>query len=220
MRARSRSSISAMTCLPERLMRAQLVELRVDAVAREAAVARERRRLVDERRLDRDRGRRAGRRARRRASARAAPAARRARVRTRGIDGERLLEADQIARTGRAERRARDQPLEILDRLDRVAELAAVGRAERQLLDGVEAIADRLERDERAQQPRAQQPAAHRRDGAIELVEQRSVAAALRSLDDLEMLERRRIDEQRVGALAVARSRGRARGRPSASSRR
>ena len=39
-----------MTCLPERLIAAQLVELGVDAVAGEAAVARERRRLVDQRR--------------------------------------------------------------------------------------------------------------------------------------------------------------------------
>ena len=41
-----------MICLPDRLIASQLVELRVDAVAREAAVARERRRLVDECRLD------------------------------------------------------------------------------------------------------------------------------------------------------------------------
>ena len=75
-------------------------------------------------------------------------------MRRRGIDRERVLQADEIARAGGAERGARDQPLEILDRLDRVAELAALGGAERQLLDGVEAIANRLERDERAQQPR------------------------------------------------------------------
>ena len=110
----------------------------------------------------------------------------------------------RVARAGGAERGARDQPLEVLDGLERLAELAAVGRPERELLDGVEPIADGLERDERPQQPGAQQPAAHRRDGAIELVEQRSVAAAFRAFDDLEMLERRRIDQQRVGALAVA----------------
>ena len=57
-----------------------------------------------------------------------------------------------------AERGAGDQPLEILDGLDRVAELAALGRAERQLLDGVEPIADRLERQQRPQQPRARAP--------------------------------------------------------------
>ena len=69
---------------------------------------------------------------------------------------QRLLQADEIARPGRAERRARDQPLEILDGLERVAELAALGRAERELLDGVEPIANRFERNERPEQPRAQ----------------------------------------------------------------
>ena len=58
-----------------------------------------------------------------------------------------------------AQRGARDQTLEILHRLERVAELAALGGAEGELLDGVEAIANRLERDQRAQQPRAQQAA-------------------------------------------------------------
>ena len=124
-------------------------------------------------------------------------------MRSAGNDGQRLLQADEIARAGGAERGARDQPLEILHRLDRVAELAALGRAERQLLDGVEPIANRFERDERPQQPRAQQAAADRGDRAIELVEQRARAAALGSLEDLEMLQRRRIDQQRVGALAV-----------------
>ena len=70
-------------------------------------------------------------------------------VRTRGTTVERLLEADQIARSRRAERRAGDEALEILDRLDRVAELAALGGPERQILDRVEPIANRLERHER-----------------------------------------------------------------------
>ena len=105
-----------------------------------------------------------------------------------------MLEADEIARAGGAERRARHQPLEVLHRLDRVAELAALGGAEGELFDGVEAIANRLERDERAQQPRPQQAAADRGHRAIELVEQRSGAAAFRAFEDLEMLQRRRID--------------------------
>ena len=146
-RARSRSSISAMTCLPERLIVAQLVELGVDAVADEAAVARERRRLVDQRAPRSRRGRR------RRSSSSATSERderrlqlgeqRRARA---GSTAERLLQADEIARPGGAERRARDQPLEVLDGLERLAELAALGRPERELLDRVEPIADRLER--------------------------------------------------------------------------
>ena len=88
-------------------------------------------------------------------------------------------------------------------RLDRVAQLAAIGGAERQLLDGVEAIANRLERHERPQQPRAQQAAADRRHRAIQFVEQRTVTVAFRALDDFEMLERGRIDQQGVGALPI-----------------
>ena len=74
----------------------------------------------------------------------------------------RLLEADEIARPGIAERRARDEPLEILH-TSAFAKLAAVGATKGELLDGIEAIANAIERDERPQQPRAQQPARHRR---------------------------------------------------------
>ena len=52
-RARSASSIAAIAVLPPRLIVAQLVELGIDAVANDAAVARERRRLVDDRAVDR-----------------------------------------------------------------------------------------------------------------------------------------------------------------------
>ena len=118
-----------------------------------------------------------------------------------GKHGERLLEPHEIARSGRAERRPRQQPLEILYGLHRLAELAALGRAERQFLDGVEPVANRLDGDERTKQPRAQLPAADRRHRAIQLGQQRALASALGSLEDLEMFERRGIDEQRVGPL-------------------
>ena len=58
--------------------------------------------------------------------------------------------------------------------------------------------------DERTQQPGAEQPAAHRRDGAIDLVQQRPLRPALAAGDDLEMLQRDRIDEQAVGGRLVA----------------
>ena len=77
--------------------------------------------------------------------------------------GNRLLQADEIARAGGAERRACDEALEILHALQHLAELAAVGAAEGELLDGVQPIADAVERDERPEQPGAQQPAGHRR---------------------------------------------------------
>ncbi len=201
-RARSRSSISAITCLPERLIAFSSsspasTPSRVKPPSRASAGG-------SSTSVASIASRTSARSSSPATSERTSGACRSARtVRTRGTTGERLLEADQIARARRAERGAGDQPLEILDGLQRVAQLAALGGPEGELLDRVEAIADRLERHQRAQQPGAQQPAADRGDRAIELVEQRAVAAALRSLEDLEVLERRRIDEERVGALAV-----------------
>ncbi len=153
---------------------AQLVELGVDAVAGEAAVARQRRRLVDERRFDPVAHVHEIVELRRAASGPAAPAGPPARSAGAGMTASECFRPTRSRGPGGAERGARDQPLEILDRLDRVAELAALGVAKRQLLDGVEAIANRLERDQRAEQPRPQQPAADRRHRSIELVEQRS----------------------------------------------
>ena len=89
--------------------------------------------------------------------------------------------------------------------------------AEREVFDGVEPILNARQRDQRPHQPLPQQPPAHRRRGAIEHVQQRAVAAALRALDDVQMAQRDRIDEQRVGGDAAARCRGRARARRAAS---
>src|SRR5262249_62254660 len=128
----------------------------------------------------------------------------RARRRTQtGDGGGRGLGAPESAGAGGAERGACAQPLDVLDRLDGFAEPATIDGTEGQLLDGVEAIADRLERDQRTEQPRSQQPAADRGHRTIELVEQRAGASAIGSLDDLEVLQRRRIDEQAVRALAI-----------------
>ncbi len=60
----------------------------------------------------------------------------------------------------------------------------------------------RFERDQRTNQPRAQQPAAHRRDRLVDLVEQRSDAAALAAFENLEVLQRDRVDQQVRGLLA------------------
>ena len=67
---------------------------------------------------------------------------------------DRLAQRNEIARPGGAERGATDQPLDVVNRLERVAHLRALGRAERELLDGVEAILNALDRHERPQQPR------------------------------------------------------------------
>ena len=141
---------------------AQLVDLRVHAVADEAAVAGQRGRLVLDGAFDpaADVGEIVE-------LADQAPDERRltfAQQRTNaGDSGQRLAQADEVARPGRRQRHARRQPLQILDGLERLAQLAAIGRAKGQLLDGVEPVANRFERHQRAQQPATQQPAAHRR---------------------------------------------------------
>ena len=91
---------------------------------------------------------------------------------------------------------------EIVDAFQRVAEAPAIDGAERELLDAVEAIADRLEGQQRPEQPGAEQATAHGRDGAIDLVQERSRRAAFAAFHDLEMLQRDRIDQQAVGREA------------------
>ena len=118
-------------------------------------------------------------------------------------DRNRLLQADEIARTGIAECRARDEALEILHMLQDLAKLAAVCTAKGKLLDGVETIANPIERDKRTQQPRAQQAPGHDGHRSIDLVQQRPLAAAVHRLDDFEVLERDRVDQQAVGRCLV-----------------
>ena len=89
-----------------------------------------------------------------------------------------------------------------MDRLERLAQLGPLGRAERELFDRVEPVLDPLERDQRPQQPRAQEPPAHRRHRAIDFVQERSRAPAVGRVDDLEVAERSRVDEETVGAGA------------------
>ena len=178
-RARSRSSISGDDLLAGTADRLQLVELRVDAVARESAVARERRRLVDKRSLDgvadvgqivelgheRTHERRLE--------------GRRGSVRTRGMTASDVFRPTRsrgpaVPSAARATSRSRSCTAFTVSRnLPRsVVEV-------RQLFDRVEPVADGLERHQRPKQPRSQQAAAHRRDRAIEFVEQRPFTAAL-----------------------------------------
>ncbi len=152
---------------------AQIVELGIDPVPREPAVARQRPWFVDERGLDAiadvhqvvELGKQ-------RAHERRLP------LGEHGADSrnarQRLPEPDQVAGPGGTERCPCDQALQVLHRLDGLAKLAAVRGAKRQLLDRIEPVANRIEQQQRADQPRAEQPAAHRGDRAIELVEQRS----------------------------------------------
>ena len=149
------------------------------------------------------------RRARRRGCGRAAPAARSSSSRTRGTAAIDWRSDDQIARPGGAERGARDQPLHVVHRLQRVADLGALGGAERELLDRVEPILDPLERQQRTQQPAraaAGRPSASPCDRSRGAASRR--APPLRGLDHLEVAQRGRIDRagsrRRCGSAIVA----------------
>ena len=110
-----------------------------------------------------------------------------------------MLQPGEVARSGGAKRDARHEPLEVMDRLQKFAKLSTGRAAKGQLLHRVEPVANPLQGDERPQQPRPQQPPAHRGDGAIDLVQQRAIPMAFHRFDHLEMPERDGIDEQAVG---------------------
>ena len=59
--------------------------------------------------------------------------------------------ATQVARAGGAQRDAAQDAVEVLDAAERLAQAAALDGAEGQLLDGVEPVLDRLQLDQRAQ---------------------------------------------------------------------
>ena len=166
--------------LPSRAAdRLQLVELRVHAVARKAAVARERPRLVDERPFDDIPHVREVVELRQQAAeqGRLDFVEHQAEPRDRG---DRQAQRHQVARAGGAERHAADEPLDVVNGLQHLAKAAAIRGAKRELLDRVQPVTDPLERDEGTEQPRAQQPAAHGRHRAVDFVEQRSLGTASR----------------------------------------
>ena len=116
-----------------------------------------------------------------------------------GHGGKRLPERDEIPRAGGTECGAGNEPLDVVDRFQRVAHLGALGAPEGELLDRVETILNPIERHQRPKQPGAEQAPAHRGDRPIDLVEQRSSTAAVSCVDDLEIPERGRIDDHAVG---------------------
>ena len=196
-RARSASSISAMRCLPDRLMPRRSsssgsTPSRTTPPSRATS-----RRFVEQRPIELLAQVREivqlGEEARHERSLHLAeqhPHARHCR--------DRLAQRHEIARACRAERRAGDEPLDVVDRLQRLAHLRALGAAKGELFDRVEPVLDALEREQRPEQPAAQQPPPHRRDRAIDLVQQRSGAPAIDGLDHFEVPERGRIDQHAV----------------------
>ena len=178
---------------------AEIVQLRIDAVAHDSAVPRVDRRLIQQRALELvahiseivELGREA--------------------ANERGLEwfqehadaGSRrqgLTQGHEIAWTCRSERRARHETLDVVHALQRFANLRALGAAKREFLDGIQPILDAFERQQRPEQPGADQSAAHGGERPIDFLQQRSGAATIRRFDHLEVPERRRIDHHRVGA--------------------
>ncbi len=179
---------------------AQIVQVGIDAVAHEPAVAGQRRRLVGNGGLDP--AAHVGQLVE--LAAQAADERRLAvlqQQRRARHHRERRAQAGEVARAGRGQRDARHHALEILDALERVAHLGPIGRADGEFLHRVQPIANALQHHQRTEQPGAQQPAAHRGDRAIDLMEQRALAAAVHRLDHLQVLQRGRIDQQRVAGV-------------------
>ena len=121
-----------------------------------------------------------------------------------GHGGEGGAQGRQVPRPGGGERDARHQAFEILDTLEHLARLGALGGLDGERLHRVKAIPDAFENNQRTEQPGSQQPSTHRRDGSINLVQERSGTAALGGLQDLEVLQRGRVDQQRVGRVLDA----------------
>jgi hypothetical protein len=149
----------------------QIVELGIDAVACEPALARDRRRLVDEGAFDQiaNVGQlvELGTQAREERRLHVAQDLLHARDRC-----QRQPQRHELTRAGRRECRSCEETFEVVDGLHRLAELPALRRAECQFLDRVQTIANALQRAERPQQPGAQQTTAHRRDRAVDFFQQ------------------------------------------------
>ena len=135
----------------------ELVELRVDAVAHEAAFAHQERRLVDEGGLD------VGGNPQRRVEVLELPAHEGGGASVDGLGRggqrpQRAGEGDEVARRRGAERDPADDPVQVLHALEGLAQAAALHGAEGELLHRVEAVLDRLHVDEGTEDPLAQEP--------------------------------------------------------------
>ena len=121
-----------------------------------------------------------------------------------GNRGQRLAQRDQIARPGGAERGARDQPLQVVDGLQRLAELALAQ------WNGTPALPPRRDGREsrssvasgRSSQPRSRRPPI---DVIVRSISSSSepFVSALAAGNDLQVLERDRIDDQAVAGGLV-----------------
>ena len=105
-----------------------------------------------------------------------------------GEPEERIAERGEFPRGGASGRRAAGQALDVADALEGLAQAGAAAGVVHQHIDGVEALVDARRIGQRAQEPGAQQPRAHRRDGRVDRLEQGDAArAGAERLDELEV---------------------------------
>ncbi len=114
---------------------------------------------------------------------------------------QRPAQHHQIARTGHAQARAADQPLDVAQ----LREDLAAGFAHRlllhQALDGIVAAPDAGNVEQREEQPATQQPGAHGGGGDVQGVEQRALPLTLQhGLDELQVRARLLVDDQELVA--------------------
>jgi len=110
---------------------------------------------------------------------------------------EGVAQAGEIARSGTAQRDAREDAFEIRDVAQRLTQ-RGTGTVEHQRVDGVVARRQLLTIPDRPQQRAAQRARAHRRGAVVEHREQRVFGFAGQRAIDLEVAARRRIQDQRV----------------------
>ena len=197
MRSRSRCCSDAMYCRPAVAERAELVQLGVVAVADDAAVGQRGRRPILEARRSARRARSASRSssstasassAARRPSGRANPASALSASATSGSRRNESRSAPSSRGVARPGRGPAGQTLEIAHAVERLAQPGATAAVAHRHLHRVEPGVDRRRIAERREQPLAQQPPAHRRDGGVDGLEQGAApGAGAERLDQLEV---------------------------------
>ncbi len=198
MRARSRSSMRGDGGAAAPAGGAQLVELRVDPVADEPALAHEGGGLVHQGARDLV-GEVEGRVELLRLEAEEGGDALAEGLGRGGQGPERLPESDEIAGAGRAEGDPAEDAVEVLHLAERLAEAPAVEGTEGHLLDRVEPVLDPLELHEGTQDPLPQESAPHRGPRVVEDVEESAPSPSVgQALHELEVAAGQGVEDEDV----------------------
>ncbi len=208
-RSRSRSSIAAMRCRPVDDKLAHLIQILIHALANRAAIRKRHRWLVHQRARDQLVAGRPAYRAPPPSSAQRlagfavtnSPTA----ARRPGKPRQRLAQRHHLARPGRLQRDAPQQPLQVEHPIHRPPQALPPAKVAHRLRHRIQPRVDRVQRLHRPQQLRAQQPLAHRRAARVERPEQRRLRTLAREqrLHQLQVPHAHRIQLQRVVALVV-----------------